>query len=198
MRVGCLPPSPCAWLFVSLAVRLALWLSYSMPSCLRRLPACQPASLPPLCLLGLPSCMGPATSCCCSFPSPLTKASPPTHPLVHPPTLPSTHPTHPTQHPAPASPHADPLSAEFPPPPRAPPQRLGFTPRQQRRMITCLPWFLEPFGADLLRTCVAFWLGKGMERQDLVRFLMQYPKVGGVGGRAGLGRVSELCFLRTA
>lgn len=46
-----------------------------------------------------------------------------------------------------------------------------------RRMLTGNPMLAEGFSMSLLRTCVAFWLGKGMARHDLLAFLTQYPKV---------------------
>lgn len=44
-------------------------------------------------------------------------------------------------------------------------------------MITRVPHLSENCTLELLRTCVAFWLGKGMSRHDLVSFLVQYPQV---------------------
>ncbi|GAB4821646.1 hypothetical protein N2152v2_008692 [Parachlorella kessleri] len=56
-------------------------------------------------------------------------------------------------------------------------QSLGFTSRHMRRMLCMNPVLSEHFMLDLLRTCVAFWMGKGMSRHDLVGFLTQFPKV---------------------
>lgn len=56
-------------------------------------------------------------------------------------------------------------------------QTLGFSPRHTRRIFSACPLFVEGFSTRLLRTSVAFWLGKGMARENLAGFIAQYPKV---------------------
>lgn len=64
-------------------------------------------------------------------------------------------------------------------PPPALLQELGFQAEHMHALAAHPRAFFEPSVATKIKLCVAFWVGKGMQRADLPAFISGNPRVSG-------------------